>query len=351
MNLFHLLPLLPLLTQSSSAAAPTCNDFLAKMPSLMTLHAPFTPFQNDPLRSLNATQDNIDKLAHQASSFGVTTIFVPGSMSQFDTMNMAERKTLMTAWIEAGHKHGLYVITHVGTSVQSEAIELALFAVSAGADAIGSVPSYYETTDDVPTILDFLRPIAAAAPELPLFYYHLPDVTHADIEVSELFELASGDTEQKVPTLCGVKWVGNALSDWFKLTQLYNDTRALLFAPEPKLASFSLGMGKGVVLAEDFYAPTYIRMRNAWLRGDLVSAAKEQAWKYSAEAVFGNYQNTPKRRVYEKFNLTQLDMGPGRLPQQCWDDNQEKLFHDLATVDFWKLTQGGGGGGVGVDGE
>ena len=82
-------------------------------------------------------------------------------------------------------------------------------------------------------------------------------------------------------------------------------------------------------------------MRNAWLLGDGAAAAKEQAWKYSAEAVFGAYLNTPKRRVYEKFNLTQLDMGPGRLPQQCWDEDQEKLFSDLDAVDFWKLTEGG----------
>jgi N-acetylneuraminate lyase len=307
------------------------------MPEMMTLHAPFTPFKRDDARSLNASAANIDKLAANAAAKGVTTIFVPGSMSQFETMTLEERKILMTNWVVSGHKHHLYVILHVGTSVQLDAIELAKFAESLGADGIGSVPMYYESSSDVPTIIDFLRPIAAGAPTLPFFYYHLPQVTNAQILVSDLLDLAA-DT---IPTLCGVKWVGTSLADWFKMVTKYNSTRALLFAPEPKLASFSLGMGRGVVLAEDFYAPTYIRMRNAWLNGDTAAANKEQAWKYTSEAVFNSYEGTPKRRTYERFNLTQLDMGDGRLPKQCFDvkTKQTQLFSDLEAIGFWEKSQ------------
>ena len=246
---------------ASTATATTsnqCSTLITKMPTMMTLHAPFTPFKRDDARSLNATASNIDKLAAQAHAHGVTTIFVPGSMSQFETMTIAERKVLMSNWVTSGHKHNLYVILHVGSSVQAEAIELAKFAASTDADAIGSVPMYYESSSDVPTIVQFLKPIAAAAPNLPMFYYHLPGVTHADILVSTLLDAAAAPVTG-IPTLCGVKWVGTNNADWFKMVTKYNATRALLFAPEPKLASFSLGMGRGVVLAEDFYAGTYLR--------------------------------------------------------------------------------------------
>jgi N-acetylneuraminate lyase len=223
---------------ATPAATNHCDTMLQKMPELMLLNAPFTPFQRNALRTLNATHDNIEKLAQQASVHGVTTIFVPGSMGQFETMTMNERKILMSQWVEYGHKYGLYVILHVGTSVQQDAITLAQYAQSIGADAIGSVPMYYESSSDVSTIINFLTPIAAAAPNIPLFYYHLPGVTNA-----------------------------KSMADWFKIVNTYNTTKALLFAPEPKLASFSLGRGRGVVLAEDFYAPTYVRMLNHYFKG------------------------------------------------------------------------------------
>ena len=248
---------------ATPAATNHCDTMLQKMPELMLLNAPFTPFQRNALRTLNATHDNIEKLAQQASVHGVTTIFVPGSMGQFETMTMNERKILMSQWVEYGHKYGLYVILHVGTSVQQDAITLAQYAQSIGADAIGSVPMYYESSSDVSTIINFLTPIAAAAPNIPLFYYHLPGVTNAKILVSQLLE----QSINTIPTLCGVKWVGESMADWFKIVNTYNTTKALLFAPEPKLASFSLGRGRGVVLAEDFYAPTYVRMLNHYFKG------------------------------------------------------------------------------------
>ena len=76
------------------------------------------------------------------------------------------------------------------------------------------------------------------------------------------------------------------------------------------------------------------------MTGDTNTAIAEQAWKYASESVFNAYQGTPKRRCYERFNLTQLDMGDGRLPQQCFDSTlQTKLFDDLNAVGFWEKSQ------------
>ena len=49
---------------------------LAKMPAIATLHAPYTPYTNDELRTLNATQSLIDAQAKLAASFGVNVIWV-----------------------------------------------------------------------------------------------------------------------------------------------------------------------------------------------------------------------------------------------------------------------------------
>ena len=77
-----------------------------------------------------------------------------------------------------------------------------------------------------------------------------------------------------------------------------------MFAPEPKLASFSLAPGHGVILAEDYFAQTYARMRAAYLRGDAAAAAEEQEWKRNVSQAIGAAGSAAGRTLYRKFPLT-----------------------------------------------
>ena len=189
-------------------------------------------------------------------------------MGQFDTLTIAERKSLVEAWSAACKAEGLYFIAHVGTTVVGEAVELAKHAAAAGADAIASVPPYYETTSDADTIVDWLEPICDAAPGLPLYYYHIPGSTRCTVKATDLLAAAAAprnatSSAPRLPALAGIKYVSDDLWDWFEAVRRFNSTHSLLFAPEPKLASFSLAPGHGVILAEDYFAQTYARMRAA----------------------------------------------------------------------------------------
>ena len=138
----------------------------------MTLHSAYTPFGPLPEQAVNVTA--VPTLAKRAKAQGVNTIFVSGSMSEFDTMTVAERKSLIEAWLSAAQEHHMYTIVNVGTTVKADAKELAKFADKNGADAIATVPPYYTRCDDIPTLVDWLADVASAAPDLPLWYYHIP---------------------------------------------------------------------------------------------------------------------------------------------------------------------------------
>lgn len=303
---------------------------LAKMPADLVLHAPYTPFRNDTNQSVDVS--GIPALAKQAAAFGVTTIWVCGSMGQFDSMTVAERKEVNAAWIREGHANGLYIIAHVGTTSLGDARELARHAVSLGTDAIASVPPYYHRAVGEPAVAQFLAAVATAAPQTPLFYYHIPGLTYTDVSMKVLFDVA----ERVAPTLVGVKYVNADVSDWLATTTAYNATRALMFAPEPKLQSFAIGEGRGTVLAEDFFAATYIRMHRAFLRGDMKAAREEQAWKLRASDVISKYGGAAaERALYKRF--CDVDMGPPRPPIAPMDSSQLKdLYSDLEAIDFWK---------------
>lgn len=288
---------------------------LQLMPEHMVLSAPFTPFLHN--FSLNATKQGVNSLAAQAKAFGVTTVWVPGSMGQFDTLSIAERKQLLEAWVPAAKANGLYLIAHIGTSSTVQSAELAAHASALGAPAIATVPPYYERTTDVDSICAFLAAIGAAAPQLPLFYYHIPALTGASIKVGSLFRAAAtpanaSASAPRVPTLAGVKFVSTDFADWLDLVSEFNASRALMFAPEPKLASFALGFGRGTVLAEDFFAPTYLRMRQSFLRGDQASAVTEQQFKLAASAVISKYGGGSAERA-----LYMPDLGRAAASVHC----------------------------------
>jgi dihydrodipicolinate synthase/N-acetylneuraminate lyase len=163
-------------------------------------------------------------------------------------MTVTERKVLAEAWVAAAKPHALYVIVNVGTTVQSEAIDLAAHAASIGASAVAAVcfptcqpqpaliracceqpldvialipghilgcgrsilfremthassnghsfvfsqvPPYYTTASNIAAVLQFIQPIAAAAPTTPFFYYHIPGLTRTELSVAEMLRVAA----------------------------------------------------------------------------------------------------------------------------------------------------------------
>jgi len=222
------------------------------------------------------------------------------------------------------------VLIHIGTTVAKDAIELAQHAASIGADAIGAVPPYYEQAPDPATLVQFLAPIAAAATQLPFYYYHLPGVTHCTFSMMSFVPLAI----KAIPSFAGIKFVSSDLDDYATLINTYPQIDSW-FAPEPKLAGVALG-AKGVVLAESFYAPTWLRTCHAAKANNWPAARAEQKWKHDVNAVFAAYPSA-ERAVYVK--LIGVDMAPPRLPSLPFPEEQyDSLISQLDAFGFFNQT-------------
>lgn len=150
-----------------SVALLACVFAAKKIPLNVVLNAPFTPFTS----TLSLNLSVIPALAADAVSSGVNVVWASGGMGQFDTLSLGERKEVAEAWVSAARSLDLFVIIHVGTTVQSEAIELAAHAQSIGADGVAAVPPYYTRPSTPAAIANWLKPVAEAAPSLPFFYY------------------------------------------------------------------------------------------------------------------------------------------------------------------------------------
>ena len=326
------------------------NADAVEKPHPMLLHSAYTPF-SDTDGSLDVS--GVPRLAAQAKKMGVNTIFVGGSMGEFDTMSVSERKDLIDAWLAAAQDQSLYTIVNVGTTVLSDARDLAAHAQSGGADAIATVPPYYNRAGDIATLIDWLAEVASGAPDLPFWYYHLPGVTYVDISMAELLPAAdqSGKLDQLTKRGGGVKYVSSDLEDFLASSNWAAEAVAngggsragernlttILFATEPKAGGFALQEPyAGAVLAEDFYAPTYLRMRAAYEASDAAGTIAEQNWKqFQAEPIFSKYGGTAaKRATYRKS--CGVEMGCNRLPGACFNEsNYASLVTELDAIGFW----------------
>lgn len=160
--------------------AVSCVWGLRLAPVNTVLNAPFTPFSADG-SALNLQV--IPALARDANASGVNVVWIAGGLGEFETLTMAERKALAEAWVQAALPYDLFVLVHVGTTVQADAIELAQHAAAIGAHAIASVPPYYELPLTPAVLTAYLAPIAAAAPSLPFYYYHIPSLTKVSMRM------------------------------------------------------------------------------------------------------------------------------------------------------------------------
>jgi N-acetylneuraminate lyase len=300
------------------------------IPQFITLHAAYTPFLPD--NSVNYSA--VTYLAADAANSAVNTVWVVGGMGQFDSLSVNERNALLKVWVTEGHKHNLFIIAHVGSTVQSDAISMAQYAVSVGADAIAAVPPYYQTFSNPSDLVTWFTPVLAAAPNLPFFYYHIPGSTGATVNIYDFATAAI----QRLPTFKGIKYVENNQRDFLRLVTDYPTNYYWMWANEPKIQSLPY-TGYGSILAESFYAGTYLRMWSAFNNDDMKGTINEQNWKYKVEDIFSKYGSNSKRWVYRQ--LCNVDMGLPRLPssQQPFDSVQYQSFiQELTAVGFFNQT-------------
>jgi 4-hydroxy-tetrahydrodipicolinate synthase len=150
-----------------------------------------TPFRNGDVDS-EAFQRLVDRQI-RAGSHGVVPA---GSTGESATLTHAEHKRVIELSIEAAAGR-VPVIAGAGSNATAEAIDLARFAESAGANAILAVTGYYNKPSQAGLLAHFTALNDTVG--IPIFVYNVPGRTVANISVETLGALA------KLPRIVGVK--------------------------------------------------------------------------------------------------------------------------------------------------
>ncbi|XP_012870964.1 PREDICTED: N-acetylneuraminate lyase [Dipodomys ordii] len=115
---------------------------------------------------------------------GVKNIFVNGTTGEGLSLSMSERRLVAEEWVTQGRNKLDQVVIHVGALSLKESQELARHAAEIGADGIAVIAPFFLKPWSKDVLVNFLKEVAASAPELPFYYYHIPALTGVKMSCS-----------------------------------------------------------------------------------------------------------------------------------------------------------------------
>lgn len=268
------------------------------------LAAAFTAYNAD--GSVNL--DYIPKLADHLYDQHLAGIFVCGTNGEGLSLAMDERKAIAEKYVQAVNKR-MKVIVHVGHTSISEAKTLAAHAQAIGADAISSVCAFYfkPASEDLLTVS--LSEIAAAAPELPFYYYHIPHITGVNVNLETLIPKIAA----AAPNFAGIKFTSPAIHEYQDGLQICADDYDMLYGfDELLLPALSVGAKGAIGSTYNYAAPIYLQVMRLFADKKNQQAQDIQYQAIKMIKLIGKYGPIPAQRAI--MEMIGFDMGSARLP-------------------------------------
>jgi len=263
---------------------------------------------------------------------GVSGIFVCGSNGEGPNLTIDERMRVSETVIRAG-KGRLHMIVHVGHASIAEARKLAWHAQEAGADAISSVAAFYFKPTSVQNLADCMTDIAAGAPELPFYYYHIPSLTGFSVDVLDFMRIA----EKQIPNFAGVKYTAATLWEYQECLHYGGGKYDVLYGfDENHLPALAMGAKGCIGSTFNFAAPFYLKIREYFEAGEIEKARKQMLFCAEMVRIIVLYAPIPAQKAVMK--MLGFDMGPSRLPLVTLPEAQyQALYRQLSDVGFFDL--------------
>lgn len=290
--------------------------------------APFTPMDQEGFLNLDPIQSYADLLMNS----GVSGAFICGTTGEGASLSLEEKKAVIDKWVDSsGGK--LKIIAHVGGLCQSESAELAEHASKSGADAVAAMAPFFFKPSSAEDLLQFLKPIAAAASGLPFYYYHIPSMTGVNIPVHKILSKAV----VTIPSFAGVKYTHSDMMDLQQSIEISNGRFELFFgSDEILMCGLSFGLNSAVGSTYNYMAPIYTELMTAFHNEDIQKAREQQLFSVRVVEIL-NAHGGPIRAGKTIMEFLGVDCGPCRLPlRNLSKDEKESLRNELTEVGFFE---------------
>ena len=262
----------------------------------------------------------------------VKGVFMNGSTGDFVSLSTEERKEITLAWSKT-KSSDLYLIDHVGSPSLKVAKELAAYA-SDKVDAIAVLAPYYFKLNTIDKLVTYCKEVATSAPNLPFYYYHIPVLSGADLNMLEFLKIAS----KEIPTLEGIKFTNNNLIDYLHCKNFENGKYNILFGfDEIFISSLPLGATGWVGSTYNHLAPVYYNIKALFEQGKMKEAAALQTKAIRFVEILNSYGGfNGVAKGYMK--LLGIDCGPSRFPHTTpTTETYKKINKELDKIGLLEL--------------
>lgn len=272
----------------------------------------------------------INKYAEHIVASGISGVFVCGTTGEFTSLTTEERQRILEHWVKAADGQ-FKVIAHVGSDSQRNAIELSRHAAEAGIWGIASIAPGFFKPASVQNLIDFFKPVAGAASELPFYYYNMPSMTGVDLSVAQFLQ----EGKQEIPNLVGVKFTHNNLMEMGDCIHLNNGAFEVLHGyDETLICGLALGAVAGVGSTYNYLPSVYLNVMKAMEEGDLETSRAFQMQSIEIVKVIIKYGGGV-RGGKAIMNLIGIECGECRLPIAPFEKAAyDSLRKDLEAIGF-----------------
>lgn len=289
--------------------------------------APFTPFDHDGELNLEIIPSYYQLLKRN----GVTGAFICGSTGEGVSLTFEEKVLVLKAWTALTKSDPDFALMMFlgGTNIK-ECKELAKIAESAGADAISFTSPYYFKPANAGQLAKCCAEIAAAAPSIDFYYYHIPVLTGGNYAMYDLLQ----EVDDKIPNFKGIKYTHEDFMDFLTCMNFQQGKYNMLWGrDENMLSSLALGCTGAVGSTYNYAAPLYHELIKAYTEGDLKKANALQQKSIDMIRLLGKYGGIATGKAYMK--LVEIDCGAFRLPIANMPADSFELFKkDVQALGF-----------------
>ncbi len=300
---------------------------IQKIPGLIA--APYTPMFSDSSINIEAIPEYADIL----KEYKLSGVFVNGTTGEGLSLTTEERIEAAEKWI-AEQTDSFKVIIHVGSTSLNTSKELAAHAQKQGAYATGCMGPMFLPPSDADNLIDFCAEVASSAPDIPFYYYHIPEVSSVKVSMTEFLKKAP----TQIPNLAGIKYSGDDFLEMMECIELDNNKWDILHGyDELLLAGLALGI-KGAIGSTYNYMPQlYYDIIEDFENGNIETAREKQLISVRTVEILEKYGGAiAAGKALMKF--IGVDCGPSRLPLKSFDEKLSKnLVKEINSLGFLKL--------------
>ena len=293
------------------------------------IDAPFTPM----LENGDVNLAPIPAYAAMLSKNGLKGVFINGSSGEGYMLTPDERIMLAEKWI-ASVPEGFKVIVHVGSCCLRESVKLAAHAAEIGAWGIGSMAPPFPKIGRIEELVKYCETIAAATPDLPFYYYHIPAFNGAYLPMLDFLKAVDG----RIPNFAGIKYTFESLYE-YNQCRLYKDEKFDMLHGQDETILPSLAQGGaqgGIGGTTNYNGRELVGIIEAWNRGDIETAREKQNFSQEVINVICRYRGNIVcgKRI---MKLIGLDLGPNRVPfRNITYEEEAKVRSELEAIGFFE---------------